>query len=100
MARVVRESDVAIARGRMHQTGMDKQGRMRYILVDWLVEVADLKMFSRDTLYLTVSLVDRYLSVRVCVCVYVCICVCVCVRACVCVCVCLRMHGVVLDRAG
>ena len=40
----------------------------RYILVDWLVEVADLKQFSRQTLYMTVGLVDlclqRYLVTR------------------------------------
>lgn len=47
------------------QKDLDKQGKMRYILVDWLVEVADLKQFTRDTLYMTVSLVDRYLSQRV-----------------------------------
>jgi len=46
------------------QKDLDRQGKMRYILVDWLVEVADLKQFSRDTLYMTVSLVDRYLSQR------------------------------------
>ena len=39
-----------------------KYAKMRYILVDWLVEVADLKSFSRNTLYMTVSLVDRYLD--------------------------------------
>lgn len=41
---------------------LDKDGKMRYILVDWLVEVADLKTFSRETLYMTVGLVDRYLE--------------------------------------
>ena len=41
---------------------LDKDGKMRYILVDWLVEVADLKTFSRETLYMTVDLVDRYLE--------------------------------------
>lgn len=48
-----------------NQKDLDKQGKMRYILVDWLVEVADLKQFSRDTLYMTVSLVDRYLAQHV-----------------------------------
>ena len=37
----------------------------RYILVDWLVEVADLKQFSRDTLYMTVGLVDLFLAKQV-----------------------------------
>ncbi|XP_065871492.1 cyclin-A3-1-like [Euphorbia lathyris] len=36
--------------------------RMREILVDWLVEVAEEYKLVSDTLYLTVSYVDRYLS--------------------------------------
>ncbi|KAJ8038075.1 Cyclin-F [Holothuria leucospilota] len=36
---------------------------MRYILLDWLVEVATLKEFSSQTIHLAVSCVDRYLSV-------------------------------------
>jgi len=44
------------------QRDLDKYGKMRYILVDWLVEVADLKQFSRETLYMTVGLVDRFLQ--------------------------------------
>ncbi|MBN3289288.1 CCNF protein, partial [Polypterus senegalus] len=36
---------------------------MRYILVDWLVEVATMKDFSSLTLHITVSCVDRYLLV-------------------------------------
>lgn len=47
------------------QKDLDKAGKMRYILVDWLVEVADLKQFSRDTLYMTVGLVDRFLATQV-----------------------------------
>ncbi|WCJ38434.1 Cyclin-A3-1 [Euphorbia peplus] len=38
---------------------------MREILVDWLVEVAEKYKFVSDTLYLTVSYVDRYLSSQV-----------------------------------
>ncbi|XP_071814671.1 cyclin-F-like isoform X2 [Apostichopus japonicus] len=36
---------------------------MRYILLDWLVEVATLKEFSSQTIHLAVSCVDRYLSI-------------------------------------
>ncbi|KAL8115981.1 hypothetical protein AgCh_022467 [Apium graveolens] len=35
---------------------------MRGILMDWLVEVADEYMLAPDTLYLTVYLIDRFLS--------------------------------------
>lgn len=45
------------------QADLDGSGKMRYILVDWLVEVADLKRFTRETLYMTVGLVDLFLSV-------------------------------------
>ncbi|XP_038126018.1 cyclin-F [Cyprinodon tularosa] len=37
---------------------------MRYILVDWLVEVTTMKDFSSQTLHVTVGCVDRYLAVR------------------------------------
>ncbi|XP_047426822.1 cyclin-F isoform X2 [Mugil cephalus] len=37
---------------------------MRYILVDWLVEVTTMKDFSSLTLHVTVGCVDRYLSLR------------------------------------
>lgn len=46
---------------------MRKQGdithTMRSILVDWLVEVAEEYKLSRETLCLTVSCIDRFLSV-------------------------------------
>jgi len=34
-------------------------GRMRAILVDWIAQVLDMNKFSRRTLFLTVSLIDR-----------------------------------------
>jgi len=34
-------------------------GRMRAILVDWVAQVLDMNKFSRRTLFLTVSLIDR-----------------------------------------
>ncbi|KAK3709161.1 hypothetical protein RRG08_030841 [Elysia crispata] len=36
----------------------------RYILVDWLVEVLGMKEYSTHTLYLAVSMFDRFLQVR------------------------------------
>lgn len=36
--------------------------RVREILVDWLVEVAEEYKLVSDTLYLTISHIDRYLS--------------------------------------
>lgn len=37
---------------------------MRYILIDWLVEVATMKEFSSETLHSTVQCLDRYLRLR------------------------------------
>ncbi|KAJ8346040.1 hypothetical protein SKAU_G00302330 [Synaphobranchus kaupii] len=37
---------------------------MRYILVDWLVEVTTMKDFSSPALHVTVSCVDRYLALH------------------------------------
>lgn len=46
----------------MPQSQLDNAGKMRHILTDWLVEVADLKSFKRETLYAGVTLVDRFLG--------------------------------------
>ncbi len=35
---------------------------MREILIDWLMEVSEEFMIKRDTLYVSVSFIDRYLS--------------------------------------
>ncbi|EFJ26373.1 hypothetical protein SELMODRAFT_412894 [Selaginella moellendorffii] len=43
----------------------DINASMRGILVDWLVEVAEEYKLVPDTLYLTVSYIDRYLSANV-----------------------------------
>jgi len=40
----------------------DVTAHMRSILVDWLVEVAEEYKLVSDTLYLTVSYIDRFLS--------------------------------------
>ena len=37
--------------------------RMRAILIDWIVEVNEKFKLSAQTLYQTVNLIDRYLSV-------------------------------------
>ncbi|XP_077975847.1 cyclin-F-like [Styela clava] len=39
-------------------------GSMRYILVDWLIEVATMKDFGSEMLHTTVRCVDRYLLLR------------------------------------
>lgn len=40
----------------------DVTSNMRGILVDWLVEVAEEYKLVSDTLYLTISYIDRFLS--------------------------------------
>ncbi|XP_060748979.1 cyclin-F [Tachysurus vachellii] len=45
-----------------HKEGINDT--MRYILIDWLVEVATMKEFSSLALHVTVSCVDRYLARR------------------------------------
>ena len=86
------------------QDYMSKQAqvnyKMRAILIDWLIQVHLRFTLLQETLYLTISIIDRYLqvsvtcidSVYICVstvcCVglkVVCVCVCgvCCVRACV-----------------
>ncbi|XP_052068580.1 cyclin-F-like isoform X1 [Mytilus californianus] len=46
------------------QTSQELTQSMRYILVDWLVEVAGMKDFSSHTLHVAVSMVDRFLKVH------------------------------------
>lgn len=43
----------------------DVSATMRGILVDWLVEVSEEYKLLSDTLYLTVSYLDRFLSTNV-----------------------------------
>lgn len=42
----------------------DVTANMRGVLVDWLVEVAEEYKLGSDTLYLTVSYIDRFLSLN------------------------------------
>ncbi|KAJ9594521.1 hypothetical protein L9F63_014058 [Diploptera punctata] len=44
--------------------GQNVTGKMRALLVDWLVEVQVQFRLMLETLYLTVSIIDRYLQVR------------------------------------
>lgn len=46
----------------MESVQNDVTANMRSILVDWLVEVAEEYKLVADTLYLTISYVDRFLS--------------------------------------
>ncbi|XWS17014.1 hypothetical protein CRYUN_Cryun33cG0031300 [Craigia yunnanensis] len=46
----------------MEQLQQDINPSMRGILIDWLVEVSEEYKLVSDTLYLTVSLIDRFLS--------------------------------------
>ncbi|KDP41661.1 hypothetical protein JCGZ_16068 [Jatropha curcas] len=49
----------------IEQVQKDVSPNMRGILVDWLVEVAQEYKLVSDTLYLTVSYIDRFLSLKV-----------------------------------
>lgn len=46
----------------METTQVDLTADMRGVLIDWLVDVAEDYRLVSDTLYLTVSYVDRFLS--------------------------------------
>ncbi|RDD45684.1 Cyclin-F [Trichoplax sp. H2] len=43
---------------------LELNDRMRYILIDWLVEVAEMKEFSSEMLCNAIDLVDRYLEIN------------------------------------
>lgn len=40
------------------------QPRMRAILLDWLIEVCEVYKLHRETYYLTIDYLDRYLSLK------------------------------------
>lgn len=46
----------------MEKVQKDITANMREVLVDWLVEVSEEYKLVSDTLYLTVSYIDRFLS--------------------------------------
>lgn len=47
-----------------YMTGYDITGRMRALLIDWLVQVHSRFQLLQETLYLTVALLDRFLQVQ------------------------------------
>eukprot|EP00195_Chlamydomonas_chlamydogama_P010582 CAMPEP_0202902368 /NCGR_PEP_ID=MMETSP1392-20130828/16812_1 /ASSEMBLY_ACC=CAM_ASM_000868 /TAXON_ID=225041 /ORGANISM="Chlamydomonas chlamydogama, Strain SAG 11-48b" /LENGTH=373 /DNA_ID=CAMNT_0049589121 /DNA_START=264 /DNA_END=1385 /DNA_ORIENTATION=+ len=49
----------------LEQYQPDVNSKMRAILVDWLVEVAEEYKLCADTLYLTVNYIDRFLSTHI-----------------------------------
>lgn len=49
----------------MEKVQRDVTANMRGILVDWLVEVSEEYKLQSDTLYLTVSYIDRFLTANV-----------------------------------
>ncbi|EDQ89700.1 uncharacterized protein MONBRDRAFT_37010 [Monosiga brevicollis MX1] len=51
-----------VRRGGLRQPDLDREGKMRFILMDWLIEVADLKTFGGETLFVAMDLVDRFLQ--------------------------------------
>ncbi|CAL5206373.1 unnamed protein product [Lathyrus oleraceus] len=61
----VRECERRALADYMEKVQRDITPTMRGILVDWLVEVSDEYKLVPDTLYLTVNLIDRFLSCRV-----------------------------------
>jgi len=60
--RLFREEMLYLPRASYMEQQTDVNAKMRAILVDWLVEVAMKYKLRRETLYLTVNLIDRYLS--------------------------------------
>ena len=57
------EGSYAIRPGVFSQNS-DVTGKMRAILVDWLVSVHQKFQLLQETLFLAVSILDRYLQVR------------------------------------
>ncbi|XP_018089531.1 cyclin-F isoform X1 [Xenopus laevis] len=58
------QSSLPINKSSIFTTQKGMNDTMRYILIDWLVEVATMKDFSSLCLHMTVGLVDRYLKLR------------------------------------
>lgn len=66
---MIRENDYKSHMGEVCLQGnimMEKQKnvnpRMREILIDWMTEVCEEFMIKRDTLYISVNFIDRYIS--------------------------------------
>lgn len=48
-----------------YMRGYDINGRMRALLVDWLIQVHSRFQLLQETLYMTVAILDRFLQVQV-----------------------------------
>lgn len=57
-----REEAMSVVRANYMESQPDINGKMRAILVDWLVEVHMKYQLRCETLFLTVNLIDRYLA--------------------------------------
>ncbi|XP_061703271.1 cyclin-F isoform X2 [Syngnathoides biaculeatus] len=62
VSQLFRNNQQADQRGNRNVLKRGIKDTMRYILVDWLVEVTTMKDFSSLTLHVTVGCVDRYLA--------------------------------------
>ena len=60
----MRTLETAMATRQHYLDGTPLTGRMRAILVDWLVQVHLRFRLLQETLYLTVAIIDRFLQVR------------------------------------
>ena len=48
------------------QSQAEINDKMRAILVDWLIEVHSKFKLQRETLYITITIIDRYLASHQC----------------------------------
>lgn len=48
----------------LHHTQQEVDAHKRLVLVDWLIEVVDEFVLSQESLYLAISLLDRFLSMQ------------------------------------
>jgi hypothetical protein len=48
----------------LHHTQQEVDAHKRLVLVDWLIEVVDEFLLSQESLYLAISLLDRFLSLH------------------------------------
>jgi len=63
-AQHVNEESLFLAKSDYMEMQDDINSKMRAILIDWLVEVQMKYRLKQETLFLTVNIIDRYLSVR------------------------------------
>merc|ERR1712157_219234 len=63
-ARLLEKESLCLPRADYMDGQADINGKMRAILIDWLVEVHMKYHLRPETLFLTVNIVDRYLSLK------------------------------------